>query len=162
MDRLDGQPQPTSPRPTTCPPATPSPLATPIPPCHVPHAPVSPLSRVSTMQFFSPSLCADTSSAGSDPFSNMSALSLDDLAGTPVLGDSQKDKGKYATQESSVSRELCDFLDSTSGLIPANSLSIIEYALENVGCGQWEGYLQNELQVNSGMAKVLFLMMRHT
>jgi len=75
--RLDGQPQPTSPRPTTCPPATPSPLATPVPPRHVPHTPVSPLSRVSTMQFFSPSLRADTSSAGSDPFSNMSALSLD-------------------------------------------------------------------------------------
>jgi len=92
----------------------------------------------------------------------MSTLNLDNLAGTTELEDSQKDKGKYATWESSISQELFNFLDSISGLIPANSLSVIKYALENIGHGQWKGYLQTELQVNSGMAKVLFLLMRHT
>ena len=159
--RLDGQPQPTPPRPTS-PTAAPSPPATPIPPHRVPRTPVSPLSRASTKQLFSPSLRADVSSASPDIFSNMSALSLDDLVGTAEQENSRKDKGKYTMPESSISRELRDFLESTSGLIPANSLSVIEYALENIGRGQWEGYLKTELQVNSGMAKALFLMMRHT
>jgi len=108
---------------------------------------------------FRPQLRADGSSASPDIFSNMSALSLDDLVGTAEQENSRKDKGKYTMPESSISQELHDFLESTSGLIPANSLSVIEYALENIGCGQWEGYLKLELQVNSGMAKALFLMM---
>ena len=137
-----------------------SPPATPLPPHNSPSTPVSPspCGRDTSHQTLSPR--APSTSSASDLLSNLSSLSLEDLFGASMPTSSKK--GKSAARCSPVSSTTRDFIDCLPGVLPTNSLTTVEYALEHIGRAQWEEYLRNELQVNSGLAKALALLMRYT